>query len=354
MIELAKIAKHYQSQLLSEYGHLMKIAHHRALKQIIACHTPQAGAMLYHCDNCSTDTTFYPSCGHRHCPACQHNANSQWLDLQRQKLLPVDYYLATFTLPYQLRHFVWHHQKWAYRALFEAAKQTLDDFFENDKQLGESNGLLAVLHTHSRKLDFHPHVHFVVPAGGLHKRKMLWQQKTGKYLFNANNLAKVFRGKFIALMREAHYFLPAKTPTLWIVDCQHVGIGDSALTYLARYIYRGVISEKNILSLKDDRVTFQYKDSKTKQFKRITEQASAFLWRVLQHVLPKGFRRARNYGFMHGNAKQTLKLLQLILKVAIPAMIIKSRKPVCCPQCHMQMCLYLMRIGHRVIIDQTS
>ena len=115
-----------------------------------------------------------------------------------------------------------------------------------------------------------------------------------------------------------------------------------------------MISEKNILSLKDDRVTFQYKDSKTKQFKRITEQASAFLWRVLQHVLPKGFRRARNYGFMHGNAKQTLKLLQLILKVAIPAMIIKSRKPVCCPQCHMQMCLYLMRIGHRVIIDQTS
>ncbi|MEY8214815.1 MAG: transposase [Colwellia sp.] len=99
-------------------------------------------------------------------------------------------------------------------------------------------------------------------------------------------------------MREVYYFLPAKTPTDWIAGCQYVGRGDSALTYLARYIYRGVISEKNILSLKDDRVTFQYKDSQTKKFNTITEQESAFLWRVLQHVLPKGFRRARNYGFL--------------------------------------------------------
>lgn len=256
MIELASIAKHYQHQLRREYGHIMQAAHHHALKQIIVCHTPQAGAMLYHCDNCATDTLLYPACGHRHCPACQHHANSKWIDLQRQKLLPVEYYLATFTLPYQLRHFVWHHQKWAYHALFEAAKQTLDAFFAHDKQLGENNGLLAVLHTHSRKLDFHPHVHFVVPAGGLHRNKLLWQQKTGKYLFNAKNLAKVFRGKFIALMRAAHYYLPAKTPTHWIVDCQHVGRGDSALTYLARYLYRGVISEQNILSLQDDRVMF--------------------------------------------------------------------------------------------------
>lgn len=353
MIKLAAIAKHYQNELTQNYGHLMKAVHHRALNQIIACHTPQAGAMLYHCDDCTFDTTVYPSCGHRHCPACQHHANSEWLDLQRQKLLPVDYYLSTFTLPYQLRHFVWHHQTWAYQAMFEAAKQTLDAFFKRDKRLGDCNGLLAVLHTHSRQLKFHPHIHFVVPAGGLDKSHTLWQQKTGKYLFNANNVAKVFRGKFIEKLCEAGYYLPANTPKSWVVDCQHVGRGDSALTYLARYLYRGVLSEKNIVSLKNNQVTFQYKDSKTKQYKTITEQASVFLWRVLQHVLPKGFRRARNYGFLHGNAKRTLKLLQLILKVRIPPLVHRVRKGVCCPKCHAQMTLYLMRIGQRVVIGQT-
>ena len=154
MIELAQVAKYYQDQLLSEYGHVLQASHHRALKQIIACHTPQAGAMLYHCDNCSTDTTLYPSCGHRHYPACQHHANSEWLNLQRQKLLPVDYYMTTLRC---LINFV---------TLFSIIKsghiapylkrqnKPLMLFLKVINTWGECNGLLAVLHTHSRKLDF--------------------------------------------------------------------------------------------------------------------------------------------------------------------------------------------------------
>ncbi len=111
-------------------------------------------------------------------------------------------------------------------------------------------------------------------------------------------------------MAQAHFYLPAKTPKQWVASCDYAGQGEGALTYLARYLYRGVISERNILSLSKGQVTFRYKESKTKQYETITEAASAFLWRVLQHVLPKGFRRARNYGFLHGNAKQTLKRLQ--------------------------------------------
>ena len=205
------------------------------------------------------------------------------------------------------------------------------------------------IHTHSRRLEFHPHVHFIVPAGGLNKAGNQWQSKDGKYLFKADNLAKVFRGKFISLMVEAGYYLPDKTPKSWVADCEHVGSGDAALTYLARYLYRSVISEQNILSIKDGKVTFQYKESKSKQFKTITEPATAFLWRVLQHVLPKGFRRARNYGFLHGNAKKTLQLLQLILKVVLPVNSVKQKKAVCCPQCQHDMQLYLMRIGTRLI-----
>jgi hypothetical protein len=349
MINLAVIAKQFQQQLIDEYGQQMGSIHYRALNAIINCHTPQAGALLYHCEHCHGDTTLFPSCGHRHCPACQHKANNDWLDMQRSKLLPVDYYLVTFTLPAQLRPFAYAHKKWAYQSLFIAAKQTLDAFFAHDKQLGENSGYLAVLHTHSRRLEFHPHVHFVVPAGGLNKAKSHWLSKTGKYLFKADNLAKVFRGKFVTLMAETGYYLPANTPKSWVADCEHVGSGDAALTYLARYLYRSVISEQNILRINNGKITFQYKESKSKQFKTITEPANAFLWRILQHVLPKGFRRARNYGFLHGNAKATLQRLQLILKVRLPFSAVKQKKTVCCPKCQHEMQLYIMRIGTRLI-----
>ena len=296
----------------------------------------------------------FSSCRHRYCPACQHVANNDWLDQQRQKLLPVDYYLVGFTLPAQLRLFIWHHQKWAYQAMLKAAKETLDDFFKNDSKLGEHTGYLAVLHTHSRALKFHPHVHFVVPAGALNKNKTMWLSRSAKYLFYSENLANVFRGKFINEMCKAHYYLPAKTPKAWNADCEYVGKGDGALTYLARYLYRGVISEKNILCLDNDEITFQYKESKSKQYKPITEPAVDFLWRVLQHVLPKGFRRARNYGFLHGNAKTTLKRLQLILKVRLTPISSRQNKTVCCPQCQSEMQLYMMRVGTRLIKISTT
>lgn len=353
MISIAAIANQYQTKFESEYAHLIQPNHRRALDKIIQCHTPQAGALLYHCEPCCLDTTLYPSCGHRHCPACQHKANNDWLELQRQKLLPVDYYLVTFTLPYQLRQFVWQHQKWAYQAIFRAAKETLQSFFKHDKKLGEQIGLTGVLHTHSRKLDYHPHVHLVVPSGGLNSDRTLWQKKSGKYLFKADNLAKVFRGKFIQLMLEAGYYLPKETPRNWVADCELVGQGDSALTYLARYLYRGVISERNILSLKNDQVTFQYKDSKSNSFKTITEPATKFLWRIMQHVLPKGFRRARDYGFLHGNAKLTLKRLQLILRIVLPPSPAKQKKSVCCSNCAGEMDLYRIRIGTRLLLGET-
>ena len=154
----------------------------------------------------------------------------------------------------------------------------------------------------------------------------MWLSKAGKYLFVADNLAQVFRGKFIELMCKAAYYLPAKTPKEWNADCEYVGKGDGALTYLARFLYRRVISES----------------------------AVDFLWRVLQHVLPKGFRRARNYGFMHGHAKLTLQRLQLLLKVRLKPTPVSKKKGVHCPQCQGEMDLYLMRIGSRLIINGTT
>lgn len=337
MIALAQLMRHYQADLINRYQSVMQARHYAAMQSIIDCHSPASGELQYHCTPCQQHQSFYHSCGHRSCPACQHQTNNQWLDRQRQKLLPLDYFMVTFTLPYQLRGFVWHHQKWAYQTLFEVAVKTLSGFAHNDQKLGDDLGLTGVLHTHSRQLNFHPHVHFIVPGGGLSKNHRFLKQKTGKYLFNGIALSKVFRGKFIAAMKQQGFSLPPNIPKDWVAQCEYVGKGDSALTYLARYLYRGVISEQNIIKHDSGMVTFQYKDGQSRQWKTRTASAVEFLWLVLQHVLPKGFRRTRDYGFLHGNAKRILQRLQLILKVTMPEIEVKPRKIHSCPCCGFEM-----------------
>ena len=194
MIRLAQLMRDHKAELVQQYGSIMEPRHHYALQSIIDCHTPACGEIQY---DCSIHQHYGHSCGNRSCPACQHTTNNEWLNRQREKLLPVNYYMATFTLPAELRSFIWHHQKWAYQTLFDAAKQTLLTFAKNDKKLNVVLGLTGVLHTHTRRLDYHPHVHFIVPNGGFSVDKKYWKYKAGKYLFNGRKLARVFRAKFV-------------------------------------------------------------------------------------------------------------------------------------------------------------
>ena len=161
------------------------------------------------------------------------------MERQRAKLLPVDYFMVTFTLPRQLRRLAWHHKRLVYALLLKLAWQTLSDFGLNDARLQGRLGAHAVLHTHSRRLDFHPHVHFIIPAGALDMKHRLWRRKNGAYLFHQGNLAKVFRAKWFQAMKDAGLTVSATLPTDWVVDCKHVGHGDKALTYLGRSLYRG-------------------------------------------------------------------------------------------------------------------
>ena len=320
----------------------MRPEHHSALQAILACHSPDCGELRYDCHACHQAQNAYPSCGHRSCPACQHTTNTQWLERQRQKLLPVDYYLVTFTLPAQLRSLVWHHQRPLYHTLFSVARATLNQFAGNDRRIGSELGLVGVLHTHSRRLAFHPHVHVVVPGGGLNRHQ--WQARAGHSLFNGKALAQVFRGKFLAALREQNFTLPENLPQQWVAQCEHVGRGEQALTYLARYLYRGVLREQNILDYDGERVSLQYQDSNTGDWQTLTEPVVRFLWRVLQHVLPKGFRRARDYGFLHGNASKTLQRLQLLLRTSLPEKWVpEKRPPRLCPDCGQAMSVTLRR-----------
>jgi hypothetical protein len=241
--------------------------------------------------------------------------------------------MVTFTLPYELRSLAWQNQTAVYNILFACAASTLKDFGLNPANLGADIAMTAVLHTHSRRLDYHPHCHVIVPGGGIDKRRRQWKKVKGKYLFNEFALAKVFRARCLEAFNKASLTIPMGVPKEWVVDCAHVGRGKPALKYLSRYLYRGVISENSIVSVQDGWVTFKYTDSKTGKTQYRTLKGEDFCWLVLQHVLPKGFRRIRDYGFLHGNAKKTLKLVQLVLRVIIEIITPRPRPGFKCPHC---------------------
>ena len=336
-MKLASIIHQYLSAFKARYAQRLLPGHFSALGAMLRCRTPEAGEMLLRCPDCNEPLRCPHACGHRSCPHCQNYEASRWLDRQRAKLLPVEYFMVTFTLPYELRALAWHNQTVIYNSLFATAASTLKDFGLNPKHLGADIGMTAVLHAHSRALDYHPHIHIIVPGGGVDKAKRQWKKKKGKYLFNEFALAKVFRARFLAALKAADLTIPHNLPDKWVVDCKHVGTGKPALEYLSRYLYRGVISEQNIVANQDGKVTFKYIESKTGNTQYRTLSGEDFLWLVLQHVLPKGFRRVRDYGFLHGNAKKLLSLVQLVLQVLIEASSPRLRPVFECPKCQSPM-----------------
>jgi hypothetical protein len=245
--------------------------------------------------------------------------------------------MATFTLPCEFRSLAWDKQTFVYNLLFAGVASTLKDFGLNPKNLGADIGMTAVLHTHNRRLDFHPHIHVVVPGGGVDKAKKQWKKKKSKYLFNEFALAKVFRARFLEALIKAGLSVPKSVPRKWVVNCTRAGKGLPALKYLSRYLYRSVIAENHIVSNQDGNITFKYVESRSGKTLYRTVKGEDFLWLVLQHVLPKGFRRARDYGFLHGNAKKLLSLVQLILQVLIQTCALRPRPVFKCPLCQAPM-----------------
>ncbi|MBW2643992.1 MAG: transposase [Deltaproteobacteria bacterium] len=332
-MELSSIINQYYDAYITKYADTALPGHLKAINAIRCCRTPDSGEIYVQCPDCHHGEWRPLSCGHRSCPKCQNHEVNQWIYRQQAKLLPVLYFMATFTLPYELRSLSWHHQKVVYSILFICVSSTLKDFGLNPKNLGAEIGMTMILHTHNRRLDFHPHIHVVVPGGGVDKRRRQWKKIKGKYLFNEFAMAKVFRARFLAALNEAGLSIHKKVSRKWVVNCKHVGNGITALKYLSKYLYRGVISEKNIVSNQNGRVTFKYIESKTGNIRYRTLKGEDFLHLVIQHVLPKGFRKVRDYGFLHGNAKKLLFLVQLILHVMIKGIEQRPRPAFKCPCC---------------------
>ena len=244
-LRLAELFEAGHGALMAQYGARLHPRQHQAMAAIRNCRSGELGELCWRCPDCTAQRHTPRSCGHRSCPACQNHCTSQWLDRQRRKLLPVDYFMVTFTVPALLRPTAQAHPEAVYAALFRAAAETLQGFAAH--KLNAEIGQCAVLHTHNRRLDLHPHVHIVVPGGGIDARRRQWRKLGGRYLFNAFALARVFRARLLQALHRAGVPIPAGMPPHWVVDCRRVGRGEPALQYLSRYLYRGVIRERDLL-----------------------------------------------------------------------------------------------------------
>jgi Putative transposase/Transposase zinc-binding domain len=351
MIRLVTVIETFEADFLAQHRNRLRPEHARALAAMKQCRTQTSLKMQVSCTACPHQRQMPHSCGHRHCPHCQHHESQQWLERQRKKQVPAEYVLLTFTLPAEFRGLAFAHQRVVYEVLMRCAWETVRTFSQNDKQLQGMLGAIAVLHTNTRRLDFHPHVHLVMPAAAVNGERKEWRSKRrhkakGGYLFNHKPLAKVFRAKLLAGIEAAGLTLPGRYPTEWVVDCKSVGSGEPALIYLGRYLYRGVIREKDIVACGDGQVSFRYCNAMTGRRECRTLSGADFLWLVLQHVLPKGFRRARNFGFLHPNCKRLIALLHVVLKFAPGRSIawVKERAPILCSCCGAVMVIVKTRI----------
>jgi len=256
--------------------------------------------------------------------------------------------MVTFTLPYELRVLARSHPKALYQAMFTVASGILKDFAQREHK-GEL-GFTIVLHTHSRQRNLHPHLHVIVAGGRYHSSRQVWHKGNKRYLFNAYALAKVWRARLLeAINQDEQMWLPEHIPEKWVVDCRCVGFGLPALQSISRYLYRGVLPDKDIIRVTETDVTFRYLDSQTDKHKTRTLPTLKFLWLILQHVLPKGMQRVRDYGFLRGNAKQLRYRIQILLAALFYStpkaeQPIKSKAVRPCPCCqHETACVGVSR-----------
>lgn len=272
----------------------------RALQAILQCRTPALGGQVYGCEHCGELHFSYHSCGNRHCPKCHGQRTERWLEEQRARLLPCPYYLVTFTLPAQLRPLARSHQKIVYSLLLSAAAGSLQKLCADPQWMGGQPSLTGVLHTWTRAMLYHPHVHFLASAGGLSNDGQNWlAAKNPAFLVPVRALSKIFQAKFRHGLRAAGLLaqVPAKAwQQPWVAHAQHAGSGEKVLEYLGRYIFRIAISHSRLESLDQGQVTFRYRDNQSQQIQRVRLPAAEFLQRFLAHVLPQGLPKIRHYG----------------------------------------------------------
>lgn len=284
----------------------------RTLNAVRRCRTAELGSHVDGCTHCGHLRISYNSCRNRHCPKCQSNEREKWIQAREDELLPVPYFHLVFTLPDVLNQLCMHQPAVMYNILFTTAWSVINGFGHDHKWLGAQTGMISILHTWGQTLTLHPHLHCIVPGGGLTKQGKWKQAKSdGKYLFNVKAMSSVYRGRFIAALKEQlpefinNELINALYKQEWVVYAKRPFAGpQSVIEYLGRYTHKIAISNHRIKGVADDKVSFAYKDYKHGSAqKEMTLDALEFIRRFAMHILPKGFVRIRHYGIVSSTSK---------------------------------------------------
>lgn len=345
-LEAADVIREHGSEFLRKTS--AAPSERAVLRALLACRTAELGVHRTECRDCSTVEQSYNSCRNRHCPKCQGSRSASWSEEREAELLPVPYYHVVFTLPHELNSLVLGNKQILYEVLFRAAKRTLLQIGKNN--FGVKLGFFAVLHTWGQKLDLHPHIHCVIPAGGISEDGS-WKNLSGSYFCSVKILSSVFRGKFIEYLKRARNkqelrlpehlkqedafekYLSSLCKTHWVVYAKPPFCGPrTVIRYLSRYTHKTAIANSRLVSLKNSKISFLYKDYRREVSRRtLTLDAVEFIRRFLLHVLPKRFVRIRHCGFMANSSRnEILAVLRRQFRVKHKT---KSKRRRVCPHC---------------------
>jgi hypothetical protein len=305
---------------LERFGAAVPAGHAFVIDAIRRCRTEDLGSVCYRCEDCELAHVVPAACGNRHCPQCQHRKSMLWLERQLDRQLPGPHFMLTFTVPEGLRPFLRAHQRLGYGALFEASAGAIKALVANPRWVGgDQAGFFGVLHTWGRQLQYHPHIHYVVPGGALGSEDGCWHAAKPGFFLPVRALSKVFRGKFQAAMAKAG--LLGQIPTAvwrqaWNVNCQAVPDAEASIHYLAPYVFKVAIGDHRIVNVDQGQVTFRYRKVGGHRTRTVTLDALEFIRRFLQHVLPTGFMKVRYYGFLSPTAKMPLDEVRARIELA--------------------------------------
>ncbi len=340
--EIADVFRRYGAAFQAKYGHLMQPLHQLVLKALAACRTAQLGGHVLECDHCGHQKQAYNSCHNRHCPKCQARLRGQWFEERQRDLLPVEYFHVVFTMPDELGALTLQNKVVIYNILFRATSETLLEAAVGWKDLKAKIGFFAILHSWGQQLTLHPHLHCVVPGGGISLDGTRWVSCPQGFFMPVKLLGRIFRGKFLAYLKQAHLrgeltckgslqsltshyqfkrWLSPLYKKDWVVYAKPPWKGpEHALKYLARYTHRVAIANSRIQSIDNGQVSFTYKDYRKPQHRRtLTLNATEFIRRFMMHVLPNGFVRIRYYGFLaNKHRQQQLRKIRELLNAPQP------------------------------------
>jgi hypothetical protein len=343
MTSINEIFRTFGPEYLERYANSMPKTHLKVIDAMMACRTEACGLALYQCASCARSHELYRSCGNRHCPTCQQHKTQQWLEKQINRQLPTHHFLFTFTVPEQLRPFIRKNQRAAYSALFKTSSEAIKKLAPDPHYLGGNlPGFFGVLHTWGRTLQYHPHIHYIIPGGALSSTDGRWHPSTTDFYLPVKALSIIFKAKFRDEMKKAALFdqIPSEVWHIdWNVDSQAVPSSQACLKYLAPYVFKVAISNSRILKVQDRTVLIRYRKPHSTRPRILPLEVMEFIRRFLQHVLPTGFMKVRYYGFMNPNCKVTLdhirSLIELIIgfQIDLPKAALQPSRPIICPSC---------------------